>query len=158
MQERLHPVLRPFLSVPTIRLPAPRLRRSPGLATPRHQTRRRVRTGAEAAPWEDVCLSVLVLWRLLELEVEDAIWAASERSGYDPKAVERAFHAKFWRAGPERREREPALHPTRELDRSIPQLVVTSSGWSGQRTRRRCCGKYTISLRRHSPRSHTQVF
>ena len=55
----------------------------------------------------------------LALEVEDAIWAASERAGYDPKAVERAFHAKFWAAGPERREREPALHPTRELDHPI---------------------------------------
>lgn len=55
----------------------------------------------------------------LALEVEDAISAASERSGYDPKAVERAFQAKFWGAGPERREREPALHPTRELDHAI---------------------------------------
>jgi hypothetical protein len=55
----------------------------------------------------------------LALEVEDAIWAASERSGYDPKAVERAFHAKFWVAEPERREREPALHQTRERDHPI---------------------------------------
>jgi DNA primase len=55
----------------------------------------------------------------LALEVEDAIRAASERSGYDPVAVERAFHAKFWAAEPERGEREPALHPTRELDDSI---------------------------------------
>jgi Toprim-like len=55
----------------------------------------------------------------LALEVEDAIWAAAERSGYDPIAVERAFHAKFWGARPERRDREPALHPTRELDHSI---------------------------------------
>jgi hypothetical protein len=55
----------------------------------------------------------------LALEVEDAIRAASERSGYDPVAVERAFHAKFWRAGPERGEREPALLATRELDHSI---------------------------------------
>jgi DNA primase len=55
----------------------------------------------------------------LALEVEDAIWAASERSGYEPKAVERAFHARFWAAEPERRERELALHPTRELDHSI---------------------------------------
>jgi hypothetical protein len=55
----------------------------------------------------------------LALEVEDAIWAASERTGYDPKAVERAFHAKFWAAGPEPRGREPALQPTRELDHSI---------------------------------------
>ena len=54
----------------------------------------------------------------LALEVEDAIWAASERSGYDPTAVERAFHAKFWAADPERRAGEPALHPTRELDHS----------------------------------------
>jgi hypothetical protein len=30
--------------------------------------------------------------------VEDAISAASERTGYDPVAVERAFHAKFWAA------------------------------------------------------------
>jgi DNA primase len=55
----------------------------------------------------------------LALEVEDAIRAASERSGYDPVAVQRAFHAKFWAAAPERGEREPALHPTRELDHSI---------------------------------------
>ena len=55
----------------------------------------------------------------LALEVEDAIWAAAERTGYDPKAVERAFHAKFWGAEPQRREREPALHATRELDHSI---------------------------------------
>jgi hypothetical protein len=55
----------------------------------------------------------------LALEVEDAIWAASERSGYDPKAVERAFHAKFWNVGPERREQDPAFHPTRELDDPI---------------------------------------
>jgi hypothetical protein len=55
----------------------------------------------------------------LALEVEDAIRAASERSGYDPVAVQRAFHAKFWAAVPERGEREPAVHPTRELDHSI---------------------------------------
>lgn len=55
----------------------------------------------------------------LALEVDDAIRAASERTGYDPIAVERAFHARFWAAQPERREREPALHPTRELDHSI---------------------------------------
>jgi hypothetical protein len=55
----------------------------------------------------------------LALEVEDAIQAASQRTGYDPIAVERAFHAKFWRAEPERGDREPALHPTRELDHSI---------------------------------------
>src|SRR6266540_4232707 len=55
----------------------------------------------------------------LALEVEDAIWAASERSGYDPKAVERAFHAKFWAAGPGPREPEPPLHPSRDLDHSI---------------------------------------
>jgi DNA primase len=55
----------------------------------------------------------------LALEVEDAIWAASERSGYDPKTVERAFQARFWGAGPERREREPALDSTRELDHPI---------------------------------------
>jgi DNA primase len=55
----------------------------------------------------------------LALEVEDAIWAASERTGYDPKAVERAFHAKFWAAERERREPKRARHPTRELDRSI---------------------------------------
>jgi hypothetical protein len=55
----------------------------------------------------------------LALEVEDAIWAASERTGYDPNAVERAFHAKFWGAEPQRREREPALRATRELDHSI---------------------------------------
>src|SRR5262249_6080727 len=55
----------------------------------------------------------------LALEGEDAISAASERTGYDPKAVERAFHAKFWAVGPERREPEPALHPRRELDHSI---------------------------------------
>jgi hypothetical protein len=51
--------------------------------------------------------------------VEDAIRAASERTGYDPKAVERAFHAKFWAAEPDWGEREPALHPPRELDHSI---------------------------------------
>jgi Toprim-like len=55
----------------------------------------------------------------LALEVEDAIRAVSERSGYDPVAVQRAFHAKFWGAEHQRREREPTLHPTRELDRSI---------------------------------------
>jgi len=55
----------------------------------------------------------------LALEVEDAIWAASERTGYDPKAVERAFHAKFWATERERPEPKRALHPTRELDRSI---------------------------------------
>lgn len=54
----------------------------------------------------------------LALEVEDAIRAASERTGYDPIAVERAFHAKFWAAEPER-GREPVLHPIRELDHSI---------------------------------------
>jgi hypothetical protein len=51
--------------------------------------------------------------------VEDAIRAASERSGYDPVAVQRAFHAKFWAAAPERGEREPALHATRERDHPI---------------------------------------
>jgi DNA primase len=55
----------------------------------------------------------------LALEAEDAIWAASERAGYDPKAVERAFHAKFWAAERERREPKRTLQPTRELDRSI---------------------------------------
>jgi len=55
----------------------------------------------------------------LALEVDDALRAAAERSGYDPVAVERAFHAKFWAAEPERGEREPALHPTRELDHPI---------------------------------------
>lgn len=55
----------------------------------------------------------------LALEVHDAISAASERTGYDPIAVERAFHAKFWTARPELGEREPALHPTRRLDHSI---------------------------------------
>jgi hypothetical protein len=55
----------------------------------------------------------------LALEVEDAIRTASERTGYDPLAVERAFHAKFWAVEPERGEREPALHPTRELDHFI---------------------------------------
>ena len=71
------------------------------------------------AALEDVGRWLGTLPPRLALEVEDAIWAASERAGYDPKAVERAFHAKFWGAGPERREREPALHPTRELDHSI---------------------------------------
>jgi hypothetical protein len=55
----------------------------------------------------------------LALEVEDAIRGASERSGYEPIAIERAFRAKFWDPEPEPRDREPALHPTRELDRSI---------------------------------------
>jgi DNA primase len=55
----------------------------------------------------------------LALEVEDAIVAASVRTGYDPQAVERAFHAKFWATDRERREPRRALHPTRELDRSI---------------------------------------
>jgi hypothetical protein len=55
----------------------------------------------------------------LALEVEDAIQAASDRTGYDPIAVERAFHAKFWAAEPERGDRDPALHSTRELDHSI---------------------------------------
>jgi hypothetical protein len=55
----------------------------------------------------------------LALEVEDAILAASKRSGYDPEAVERAFHAKFWSAGPGKREREAALHPTRQCDHPI---------------------------------------
>jgi hypothetical protein len=71
------------------------------------------------AALEDVGRWLGTLPARLALEVEDAIWAASERSGYDPKAVERAFHAKFWFAGAERRECEPALHPTRELDKSI---------------------------------------
>jgi hypothetical protein len=53
------------------------------------------------------------------LEVEDAIRVVAERSGYEPIAVERAFRAKFWAAEPERPEREPALHPTRELEHSI---------------------------------------
>src|SRR5262249_23269657 len=55
----------------------------------------------------------------LALEVEDAVRAASERTGYDALAVERAFHAKFWSAEPERGDRELALHPTREFDHSI---------------------------------------
>jgi Toprim-like len=55
----------------------------------------------------------------LALEVDDAICAASERSGYDPKAVERAFHAKFWGGEAERRERQPALRSMRQLDHSI---------------------------------------
>jgi hypothetical protein len=55
----------------------------------------------------------------LALEVEDAIRAASERAGYDPKAVERAFHAQFWASERERREPTRALHPTRELYHSI---------------------------------------
>jgi len=71
------------------------------------------------AALEDVGRWLGTLPPRLALEVEDAIWAAAERSGYDPIAVERAFHAKFWGAEPRRREREPALHPTRELDHSI---------------------------------------
>ena len=67
----------------------------------------------------DVGMWVGTLPPRLALEVADAIWAASERSGADTKAVERSFHAKFWSAAPERRERERALHPTRELDHSI---------------------------------------
>jgi DNA primase len=55
----------------------------------------------------------------LALEVEDAICAASERAGYDPNTVERAFQARFWGAGPEGRKLEPALQPTPELDHSI---------------------------------------
>ena len=55
----------------------------------------------------------------LALEVDDAICVASERSGYDPKAVERAFQAKFWDAEPRRRACEPAPHPTNSIDRSI---------------------------------------
>ena len=55
----------------------------------------------------------------LALEVDDAIRVASERSGYDPKAVERAFQAKFWGGGSERRDREPALHRTRDVGHSI---------------------------------------
>jgi hypothetical protein len=51
--------------------------------------------------------------------VEDALEATSERSGYHPTAVERAFHAKFWATERERREPKRALHPTCELDRSI---------------------------------------
>ena len=52
----------------------------------------------------------------VEVGAEDLRYSAK---GYDPKAVERAFHAKFWAAGPEPRGREPALQPTRELDHSI---------------------------------------
>jgi Toprim-like len=55
----------------------------------------------------------------LALEVDDAIRAASERAGYDPKAVGRAFHARFWAAEREGREPKRALLPTRELDRSL---------------------------------------
>jgi DNA primase len=55
----------------------------------------------------------------LALEQVDAIRAVSERCGYSAEAVERAFRARFWAAEPSRREREPALHPTRELDHSI---------------------------------------
>ena len=50
----------------------------------------------------------------LALEQEDAILAVSERCGYAPEAVERAFRARFWPA-PEsqrlsmRRSREPEL-------------------------------------------------
>jgi DNA primase len=55
----------------------------------------------------------------LALEVDDAIQVAAGQSKYDPRAVERAFHASFWGAGPDRREPEPALHPRREIDHSI---------------------------------------
>ena len=71
------------------------------------------------AALEDVGKWLGTLPARLALEVEDAIWAASERSGYDPKTVERAFHAKFWGAGPGPREPEPPLHPSRDLDHSI---------------------------------------
>jgi hypothetical protein len=54
----------------------------------------------------------------LALEVDDAIRAVSERCGYDPPAVERAFHARFW---PRERDRslDIGTSPTRELDHSI---------------------------------------
>ena len=55
----------------------------------------------------------------LRLVDNGVIRAASEQTGYDPIAVERAFHAKFWGAEPEHGEREPALRPTRQLDHSI---------------------------------------
>jgi DNA primase len=71
------------------------------------------------AALEDVGKWLGTLPARVALEVEDAIWAASERAGYDPKAVQRAFHAKFWAAERERREPKRALHPTRELDRFI---------------------------------------
>jgi DNA primase len=71
------------------------------------------------AALEDVGKWLGTLPARVALEVEDAIWAASERAGYDPKAVQRAFHAKFWFAERERCEPKRALHPTRALDRSI---------------------------------------
>jgi hypothetical protein len=54
----------------------------------------------------------------LALEVEDAIWAAGERTGYDPIAVERAFQARYW---PSARPRpwDAPMRREPEIDRSV---------------------------------------
>jgi hypothetical protein len=54
----------------------------------------------------------------LALEVEDAIWAAGERTGYDPIAVERAFQARYW-PSPGPRARDKSLRREPELDHSV---------------------------------------
>ena len=54
----------------------------------------------------------------LALEVEDAIWAAGERTGYDPIAVERAFQARYW-PSPRPRPWDPPMRREPEIDRSV---------------------------------------
>ena len=92
----------------------------------------------------------------LVLEVEDAIRAASERAGYDPKAVERAFHAKFRGPGQtdESLSRRPSDARTRPLHRRVNDqgiltyaeqaAVGSSTGESVSRSTStntpRCCG------------------
>ncbi len=55
----------------------------------------------------------------LALEQEDAILAVSERCGYGPEAVERAFRARFWPEPPEPRPRDVSIRQGPRLDHAV---------------------------------------
>jgi hypothetical protein len=55
----------------------------------------------------------------LALEQEDAILAVSERCGYAPEAVGRAFRARFWPKAPEPRPRDISMRQGPQLDHAV---------------------------------------
>jgi hypothetical protein len=55
----------------------------------------------------------------LALEQEDAIRAVSERCGYAPEAVDRAFRARFWPKPPEPQPRDVSIRQGPELDHAV---------------------------------------
>ena len=57
--------------------------------------------------------------RRLNTEQEDAILAVSERCGYVPEAVERAFRARFWPKPPEPRRRDVSIREGPQLDHAV---------------------------------------